>query len=189
MSPTTIPTSAPRVATLQATSAPLLSEKKGRFFERETGFEPATSSLGRTRARRCTSGKQASSATRARVPHELPHDLVHMTLTILMLVLVACGAAPDPTSKPAECPPGQRDAVSRVNGAHHCIIPADAINVTPGCEPQAVQAFYDWGTYGDGGTGAIGCAAAGQAVCADDQASFDYGMALATDAGIHCPFR
>lgn len=112
-----------------------------------------------------------------------------LALALLALVLTACGSAPEPTPASPECPIGQRAAVSRATGARHCIIPADAINVTPGCAPQAVQAFYDWGVYGDGGAGAIGCAAAGQAVCADDQASFDYGIALANDAGLACPFR
>lgn len=91
-------------------------------------------------------------------------------MVMMLSSLAAACAAPvdgaETEPRVADCPATQVSVIGR-DGRPHCVIPNDLVNTFPGCHPVACQVLEDWAITGDGGEGALNCAAACEAFCAD----------------------
>lgn len=113
--------------------------------------------------------------------------LAMLGVLLVVRVVAACGGD-DPGPAPTQsvvCPPWEVRVVGADGGAH-CVIAGDTVNAPGDCAPVACQAYDSWGVHGDGGAGAILCAAACEAHCSDDPRSEALDLAEAAEAGMTC---
>lgn len=114
---------------------------------------------------------------------------MNRVLLAAVLLLAGCSSAAEVERADAGslCPSWQTE-VRGADGGHHCRIPGDFVNVTPGCHPIACAIYARWSRDGDGGAAALACAGACESFCADDPLEEAKNLAEAASLGLSCEY-